>query len=440
MIARLSFLLLAVALAAAGCENGADPGPTEPRVEASASPVPGGHLVIGVYGEPATFDPYSPDASDLTHALARPLYRSLYRFDTDGAAVPDLARGIRTSGDVATVALERSSWSDGSAITSRDAVSSLRRADRAGLIRLDTIRTEGRRRFVLSGEVQDWEDALAAASFVLPSRDPNEPPVFSGPFELDSRTAGLQMVLSPNDRSSERPLLDKLTIRFTEGVDMLLALLDAGDLDAAWLPSTVNLTQRLEELELQHERRLGWEIVTLDLSGSSLEKARRRSIARSLDRAQIAEGFIRDEGRIADTLTPTPEQGGASGPFEAVFRGSADVGDVPLRVAAPGGDELLELVQRVGQVQLTSAGFDVELIGVDARRFYGEWGEEAPVDAAVRRRTAFPGSRASSPRSLEELPLFQVDSFVAWDGEIGGLDPGGPAGPFAEAHLWHVLP
>lgn len=439
MSKRVPLLFLAVALFVA-CEPADIVAPRDPKVPASPSPVAGGHLVIGVYGEPATLDPYSPDASDLTWALARPLYRSLYVFDEQGEPVPDLAARLRTSGDVATVTLGSAMWSDGTPITSHKVASSLTRAAQSGFIDLDSIRRAGPRRVVLSGDVEDWEEALAAASVVLPDDFPNRPSETSGPFRLRSRVPGLQMVLTPNPGSENPPLLDKLTIRFTEGVDMLLALLEAGDLDAAWLPSTVNLSQRLEELDLEHDQRLGWELVTLDLSGSALDRSQRRDVARSLDRSEIEEGFVRDDGRITDTLIPSPEPGGASGPFEAMFRGSSDVDDVPLRMAAPGGDELLELVQRLGQVQLSSAGFDVELINVDARRFYGEWGRQPPLDVAVRRRVALPGSDAPPVRTLTELPLFQVDSFVAWNEGAGGLEAGGPAGPLAHAHQWHVLP
>lgn len=398
----------------------------------------GGRLVAGVYGEPATFDPYAGDASDLTRALARPLYRSLYRFDGSGRAVPDLARSMRTSGDIATIRLVTGAWSDGVAITSRDVAASLRHGIAEGSVELESVRTRGRDRVVLSGRVGDWEEALARLSFVLPH---DGRAAYSGPFSLRSRVDGLQMVLRPNPTAVDPPFLDRLTIRFTEATDMLIALLAEGELDVAWLPSTVNITSRLDELDLEYADELGWETVVLDLTASDVTRSQRRDVARAVDRAKIAEAFVRDDGRVTDTLTPTPGEGGASGPFESLFRGGAEVDDVPLRLAAPSGDELLELVQRVAQVQLSTSGFDVELINVDHRRFYGEWGSDAPVDGTIRRRIALPGASYPSPRSLEELPLFQVDTVVAWRGDAAGIDAAVPVdGPFAEAHLWHVLP
>lgn len=439
MSARLFVILLAAVLVLTACDpqGGSKPEAPEPAADQTAAPEPGGHLIVGVYGEPATFDPFSRDASDLTYALARPLYRSLYRLDDSGEAVPDLAGALRTSGDIATITLQEATWSDGTTITSRDVAWSLRRAAGSAAMNVESVRPAGPRRVVVTGRVADWEEALAGMSYVLP-RDGRR--AYSGPFVLRSRVDGLQMVLGPNPETEDAPLLDRLTIRFTEGVDMLLALLDAGEIDAASLPSTVNLAERLDELGLTHDAELGWEIVVLDLSDSDLTRAQRAPIARAVDRRKMAEAFVRDHGRVTDTLQPVPGEGGASGPFETVFRGGADVDDLPLRLAAPSGDELLELVQRLAQVQLASAGFDVELINVDARRFYGEWGNEAPVDGAVRRRAVAPGRPPASPRALIELPLFQVDSFLAWGPGVGEMRAGGPGGAFARAHEWHLLP
>lgn len=438
MSKRSSAILLVAALLLFGCDPREPAGaPPDSSPEPGASPATGGRLVVGVYGEPATFDPHSPLASDLTVALARPLYRSLYRFDSEGKPVPDLAARIRISGDLATVRLRQVAWSDGRQLTARDVVSSLRRA---GLDGVEEVRRQDRRTVLLAGRIDDWPALLARDSYVLPARGRA---AYSGPFSLAGRIPGLQVVLRPNPGAEEPPLLDRLTIRFTEGVDMLLALLEAGDIDVAWLPSSVNIAARLDELGVEHDERLGWETVVLDLGDSDLTPAQRRAVAHAIDRARMAEAFVRDHGRVADTLAPDPTRDGASGPFEAVFRGGANVDDVALRLAAPSGDELLELIQRLGQVMLDSAGFDVELINVDARRFYGEWAVEAPVDVAVRRQVGLAAAAddgSDAARTLHRLPLFQVDTVVAWTSGAGGVTAtAAPEGPLADAHRWHVL-
>ena len=393
---------------------------------------------MGVFGEPATLDPYSPLASDLTYALARPVFRSLYRFDPTGAPVPDLVETLDVSGDVASITLVDASWSDGSPLTSKDVQSTVQRAGPpSGLALIDSVQRRGPNRLVLTGSVPDWPEALARISFVLPSSGKR---VFSGPFVLEGRTEGLQVMLESNPEAVEPPLLDRLVVQFTEGTDLLLALLQQDRIDAAWIPSTVNLEQRLDELGLSYDAALGWERVELDLSGSALTRSQRRDVAAALDRSAMKSGFVRDGGRIADTLVPEPGPGGAGGPFEPIFQGRGKGRGVTLQLSAPSGDELLELLQRLAQVQLDSRGFDVELINVDARRFYGEWTLDDPIDAALRRVGGAPGAvRRDDPRSLDRLPLFHVETVMAWGPGLAGVEVNPTIeGPLASAHEWFL--
>jgi hypothetical protein len=393
---------------------------------------------VGVFGEPETLDPFDPLASDLTYALARPVYRSLYRFDPSGVPVPDLVETLDVSGDVATIRLADAVWSDGSPITSADVEASIRRARApSGFAAIQSVQLRGPRRLVLAGRVQQWEETLARLSFVLPRAGKR---VFSGPFTIASRVDGLQIVFEPNPRSEGAPHLDRVIVQYTEGVEMMIALLARGDVDVAWLPSSVNLDQRLDELELTHQAALGWERIVLDLSGSDLTRGERRQLAATLDRGSMQRGFVRTDGRVADSLIPAPGAGGASGPYEPIFTGRGKGKGTSLQLSSPSGDELLELLQRITQVQLDSNGFDVELVNVDARRFYGEWQLEDPIDAALRRLAGAPGVTAESgPRTLARLPLFQVETVLAWGTPIQGLQVNPTfEGPLWNAHEWFL--
>jgi ABC-type transport system substrate-binding protein len=387
-----------------------------------------------VFGEPATLDPYSPLASDLTYALARPLYRSLYRFTPDGEAVPDLVRSLEASGEVATVSLVRARWSDGSSIDSSDVAATIRRAGPpSGLASIDTVTRRGPRRLILSGAVVDWPEALARISHILPQGRAGR--AYSGPFVMESRVPGLEVVLGPNPAAEPQPYLDRVTVRFTEGVDFLIGLLSDGRLDAAWLPATVNLDQRLEEADLEHLARLGWERIYLDLSGSGLAEDVRRKLASALDRGRIARGLVRDLGRASDTLHPEPGPRGADGPYAGAFRGNGGgTGSTALQLSAPIGDELLELIQRVIQVQLDGAGFDVELVNVDSRRLYGQWATDPPSTGILRRAAGAPGWFPRTDPELDALPLFQVASVVASTGAVGGL----AVNPTFDGPLWNA--
>lgn len=435
-------LFLLAALLGAACEpspSGSDAlDPTVASPLGSPAPGRGGSAVVGVFGEPATLDPYSPLASDLTYALARPVFRSLYRFDATGAPVPDLIETLDVSGEVATATLEEATWSDGSPLTAKDVEATIQRAGPpSGLAAIDSVQRRGPRRLVLTGSVQDWPQTLARISFVLPS---NGKRIFSGPFVRDGRTEGLQIVLEANPQAAETPYLDRLIVQFTEGSDFLLALLERGRIDAAWVPSTVNLGQRLDEQGLSHDAALGWERIILDLSGSDLSRSQREDVAEALDRGAMKSGFVRDGGRIANTLAPEPGPAGAGGSFEPVFRGRGRGRGASLQLSAPSGDELLELLQRLAQVQLDSSGFDVELVNVDARRFYGDWALDDPVDSALRRVSGAPGEdRGDDPRSLDRLPLFHVETVMAWGPGLAGVEVNPTIeGPLADAHGWFL--
>ncbi len=398
-------------------------------------------MVVGVFGEPATLDPYSPVASDLTYALAAPVYRSLYRFDQEGASVPDLVQSLDVSGEVATVTLVDARWSDGSPITSADVAATIARATPpSGLTEIDSVQRHGPQRLVLTGRVEDWPQTLARISFVLPEKGGG---LYSGPFSIASRTEGLEVVLRPNLAAVDAPLLDEVTVRFTEGVEFLLALLRAGDLDVAVIPSSINLDQRMEELGLLHADVPGWERVVLDMEGSDLTPAQREEVAEAIDRRAIATGFLRRDGHIIDSLYADPGDAESTGPFAEVFRGEGRGNGTSVQIGTPSGDELVELIQRLVQVQLDRAGFDVELINLDARTFYGEWRRDDPVDIAIRRVAGGPaaGSEAAAVRSLDTIPLFQVESVIAWRAGVGGISVVPTfEGPLSRAHEWYLAP
>ncbi len=440
MTARTIAVVGALALALGACQPD-DPGPAaSPEASPaaspespSASPVRGGSVTFGVYGEPATLDPHSPLASDLTYALATPLYRSLYRLEPGGDPVPDLVASLEPSGDTATIRLVNARWSDGSQVTARDVVATIGRARQpSGLAEIDSVRPTGRRSLVVTGAVEDWPQTLARASYILPS---NRRRVFSGPFVLRSRVPGLQVTLEANPTAEPRPLLDRITVQFTEGLDILVALLERGDLDAAWVPSSLNLVQRLDELGLAHIETLGWERVILDLEGSDLSLARKKALAGAVKRRAIETGFVREAGRISDTLVPEPGPGGSTGAFDEAFRSKGRGEGTTIQLGAPSGDELLELIQRLVQVQLDKAGFDVELINVEYRRYYGAWSLEDPIDVAIRRAAGAPGLAAmASARSLRRLPLFHVATLVATQDGLEGVE----VSPTIEGPLWNA--
>ena len=126
----------------------------------------------------------------------------------------------------------------------------------------------------------------------------------------------------------------------------------------------------------------------------------------------LVEGFVRDDGRL--------EGSAARGPATAPTR--------VLELAAPGGDELLVLTQRVIQDQLEDVGLQVDLVTGDPRDLYSTWAQEDPFDMVLR-RSMRPGRAAETA-----IPLYRVATMVAFRPGIGGLAPN----PTIDGPLWNI--
>jgi ABC-type transport system substrate-binding protein len=373
-----------------------------------------------VLGEPPSLDPYSELASDLTYVLAAPVYRSLYRTLPDGAVESDLAESVTPEGRRGVlVRLRPARWSDGEPVTSRDVVRSVQRARYpSGFVGLDATVVD-RLSVRLTGDVSgDWAVRLADNSFVVPREGGLR--VGSGPFVVTRYVPGLEIVFERNRRSSVEAHLDRIKLQFIAGLEMMLALLEQGKLDAIAPPSAMNLDERLDEIGVSRSETLGRETIALHMGGDTDEELR-STIAGAIDVEQIEEGVVRDQGVALDNDLPGHSSGGG----------------VEIQLGTASGDELLQLMQRVLQKNLAADEVSSELVQVDPATLYGEWETESPLDAALRREIV-PGSRRLQPsEDLGWVPLFSVESFVAWNDGINGLVPhGGLEGPLWNAEDW----
>jgi ABC-type transport system substrate-binding protein len=408
-------------------------GPTPGRRPSPASKG-GGLVTFGMVGSPATLDPYSPVASDLTRELAVPVYPSLFRFDPRGHPHPYLAAGLRAIPGGVRVKLRRARWSDGRPVTALDVVRTWRRArDPSGLSRVTRARAVGRRSVQLGGKVRDWKQALATAAYILPRGRPAR--VSGGPFRVKSYTPGLQIVFTRNRAWWGRERLRTVKVQFVQSLETMLLLLRAGRLDAGAPPSTVNLDDQLDAIGVHHSEALGWESVQLSFAGGGLTTAERRSLSAAVRRRGLAKGFIRDEGRPSTTLHPGPGPAGATGPWSQPAAPGPPV-ERRVTLSVPNGDELLELLQRALQIQLRRVAPDLELVGIEPQTFYGPWKLHNPTQIALMRSAGAPGlgGDGGAFKKAAAFPLFQVATVVAWRDGLVGLQ----ANPTFDGPLWNL--
>ncbi|MGH2757470.1 MAG: ABC transporter substrate-binding protein [Actinomycetota bacterium] len=391
-------------------------------------------MTFGMIGGPPTLDPYSPVATDLTRALVRPIYPSLFRLLPDGEIAADLGAEVDASGRTARVSLVDREWSNGDPITARDVIASVRRAvPPSGFARL-TARATGRHEVVFRGRTGDWEQTLATSTFVLPGGRFHPYRAASGPFELGRYVPGLKLALTRSSTwEGSEPNLDRITVFFIENLDIAVELLQRRRLDAAALPSSVNLDERVEEMGLNHAEARGWESVRVQFNPDTLTQKQWIGASREIDVDALRSGFVRDDGRVINTLHPGPDHwDGAYSHLSVPAKEAPD----ELRLAAPAGDQLLELFQRAIQIQLGRAGIDMEVAAVPADKLYGVWRSSGPFDAALLRLAGAPGLR--DPHRLASRwfarPLVQVETMLAWTDDVTGL----VVNPTLEGPLWNA--
>lgn len=260
-----------------------------------------------------------------------------------------------------------------------------------------------------------------------------------GSFRVAGRTEGLEIVFEAVEGDAA-PLLDRLTVRFVQNIDIAFELLEQRRLHAASLPATVNLLERADAKGLNGSAAPSDEVIYLDLRGAELDRAERAGLAGLADVEGLDEAFVRDLGRPSETLHPTVGARGAAGPFDHRVPQGLEGAGRRIQLAAPVGDELLGLMQRALHDDWERHGFVVDVVTIDARTFYGPWAADPAIDVALRRGDAphLPSDRAARA-GMSAVPLFQMHSVVVWnDGVHGVAAPGGGGDPLARAGRWWI--
>lgn len=407
---RCRLVIVAAALAVAGCTPPSE-APSSPRAD---DPQRGGRIDIGIVGEPATLDPYAPNASDLTFALVRPVFPMPYRLLPDGTTEPDLAASLEVSGDRALLTLRRTTWSDGRAITARDVVASVKRAAPPSGFAATEARVLRPRVVELRGDVEDWEATLARGAYVLPRGKLAAGRISGGPFRFRRYDQGRKMTYTPNDKwHGDPPLLDEIAVSFVQGTQLLIRLLEEGRLDAAAPPMSVNLDERLDEAGLAHTEALGTETIAIEAAPGRLSSDEWRALVAEIDVANLVRSFVRDDG------TRVVDERGRKGPLPA-----------EISIAAPEGDELLGLMQRAVQLDLQRSDVTSQLISGPLSTHYGAWRDDPPADLSLVRLAA--GSPMLTPaRTLE---IARIETILVWRAGIHGI----VVNPTLDGPLWNA--
>ena len=310
------------------------------------------------------------------------------------------------------IELSPARWSDGSPITARDVARSISRARRdSGFSRITDTQIVDRGRVLVAARtsLRGLRRSLSTRAWVLPGGRAGR--VSGGPFRIRRSIPGLGLDLAGvDDWWGGEVIVKRFRVRYVERLEILIRLLQDGELDVAWPPSSVNLDERLVELGLKVDSVPGGESVHLRWY-PGFPATSREALVSQVQWRTLEAGFVRDDGLLA----------------LATHRRTAPVQGT-IFIGAPVGDELLTLLQRAIQYQLKDQPAEIQIAEFEARLLYGDATGSLPVQAALLRS----GGRTAP--SGGGVKLFEVDSLVAWrDGVLGPH-----ANRWSDGPLWNV--
>jgi peptide/nickel transport system substrate-binding protein len=278
----LAFAAALVATACAGPQN--TPGTSaSAKPAATDAPVRGGTVIVAIWQEPATLAPLYANQT-VTNIVSDPVVEGLARTTDAGEYVPALAKsiptvtngGVTVTGDKMDVKWELQSslkWSDGKPVTSADIkytweiwMKDPKVNSRTGFSEISSIDTPNETTAIVHYKsiyapyplnfIALMPKHLLENEPDISKTDYNRKPLGTGPFKVTDFKAGDSITLEKNTNYREapnKPYLDKVIFKSVPSVEVAMAQLKAGDVNAVWnltAPQAVDL-EKIAGLALQ---------------------------------------------------------------------------------------------------------------------------------------------------------------------------------------------
>ncbi len=294
----------------------------------------GGTLVVAIGEDPGQFNP-GITTSFGPHSVADSIYNGLVELDENANPVPDLAKSWEISDDATTYTFhleEGVQWHDGEPFTSADVKFTFEKI----LLNYHS-RTKAGLETALAG-IDTPDDFTVVFRFnepyapllqrlnvtetpILPRHiyegvadvtqaEANLMPIGTGPFVFDSYTPGAEVRLVRNENYFKEglPLLDAVVFRVIPDNSTQIAALEAGEVDYVWrVPgpdvARVEASPDTTVVSVASGPGGGFCIptVTFNLDREILQDVRvRQAFAHAVNREQILEQVIFNQGRVAD--------------------------------------------------------------------------------------------------------------------------------------------
>lgn len=399
--------------------------PRTTRDETPALPVE--EIVVAYPEEPASLNPYFYEGdSNATRDLLRPVLPTLLQVDPGLRYRPSLAIRVPSGLDVRTNPFRvtfhldpEARWSDGMPITSADVLFTWQTignegipiADRSGYERITGLHASDDSTFTLTFDraYPAWRDLFSSGDFILPKhalegKDFDSalfggPPVSGGPYMIESRTRGLEIVYRPNPQWwGKRPAAQRVKVQFIPDIETSVQLLEAARVDVIAATTQAGLTKTLASIGgVEVSSSFGaawWELAFNHSRQGPNDVGLRGAVAAGFNRHGFVEALLKEDGRVLEHLRPGRS---SSAPFSMwghdPVRARALLpsgGQTRFRIAAPGESGVAQLIEKSVQATLRPVGLTIEPANPRTEVFYAGTRRGGSFDLALWERRGTP--------------------------------------------------
>jgi len=329
---RLNAPLKAIALASsaglvlAGCASATEEPTTEPTETTSATaepePTSGGSMVVGITVDPDTIFPWKATQFQAFRMLEN-VYDTLTAFDADLNVVPGLAESWEVSDDGLSITFDLRDgvkFSDGSDFDSADvkysyeaiqdeANAAVARSTLGGVTSIDTPDSDTVVLNLATADVGILAN-LTSVNLAIVSSDDTEETLSTatngtGPFVLESRTAGQNVVLArnPNYWGDATPL-DTVEFRVLPDEAAIAAAMSAGNVQMAVFSDPITARTVTGDVTVNTTPQLSYHALMLNArNGSMTDKNVRLAIQCAIDRQAVLDTALLGEGAVTGPIT-----------------------------------------------------------------------------------------------------------------------------------------
>jgi peptide/nickel transport system substrate-binding protein len=425
---------------AAAPQSSGAPASAKPAPAASGTPKRGDTVKVGIWQEPALFNPIL-NTQTITTIVSYPILEGLLQAKPEGEYAPNLATQVPTkenggvSADGLTITYKLKPgvlWSDGQPFTSKDVVFTHKVItnnanpviDRTGYTDMESVTAPDDTTVVVK-----YKKLYAAYrnqfSWILPDhafngdanidkKEFNRAPLGTGPFVLKEWKSGdtITMVRNEKYREQGKPYLDGIIFKIMPSREAELQAYKVGDIDVMWNLLEANLPEVDKLSDTVSTPTPGPEVERLILNTSCpsgpqqgdpkcphpvLADAKvRQAIELAIDKKAIVDKLLFGKTTVANSVIPlgwyapklSPSEFNPSKAKQLLDEAGWTPGPDGIRqkngvrahlsYGTTTGDQLREQTQQVIQEMLKNVGIELEIKNTPSAVLLGSWAEGAP--------------------------------------------------------------